>query len=155
MTEDADLKEVSQALKAVAQQLASLAERLDQASPEERAAIEAEVARTLQALRGDAPPAEETTATQSAAQSAAQSSLASRLPASQRLQEEVLRELARGGPALPLELAAALLTSPERLQAVLDDMRVMGLVEVRPMKEGHLIRLTPQGRAAAKRLGLV
>lgn len=145
MTEEVtELKEVSQTLKAVARQLEALAAQLEQASPEERSRIEAEVTRTLETLRGgpsetakDEAPAQETAAE------------------SERLQQEVLRELARGGPAVPLELAAALLAPPDRLQAVLGEMQTTGLVEVRSMPEGNLIRLTPQGRAIAKRLGLV
>ncbi len=144
-TSEVDLRAVSQTFAEVAQKLQQLAEQMEHASPEERAALQSTLAQTLaqtqtllagQSRAAAEPPSKPTTTEIT----------------DEALQEQVLRELARGGPALPLELAAALLVSPRRLNGVLNAMQRLGLIEMRAERGGTLIRLTPEGIAAAKRL---
>ena len=67
------------------------------------------------------------------------------------LREKLLNVLARGGPALPIELAAATLSLPEEIRPVLVAMEKEGLVNIREVKGGQLVTLTARGRSATRR----
>lgn len=66
------------------------------------------------------------------------------------LRKKILRALARGGPALPIELAAATLSLPEEIQPVLETMDREGLIEIRGVRGGRLVTLTARGRMEAR-----
>lgn len=67
------------------------------------------------------------------------------------LRQEILENLLRKGPALPIELAAATLSLPEEIQPVLERMVKEGLIEIRETGRGRLVTLTLQGRVEAQR----
>ena len=138
-----DLREVSQALRVLAQQLEALSTRLAQMPAGEEGEAEVQAAREALArfrtLLG--PDAAE----QAAAQAQAQAAMA------ERLKHEVLQELLRGGPAMPMELAAALLITPSELRPIVDELEKQGLIEVQNLEEGALIRLTRRGKEALAR----
>ncbi len=139
MNESDDLRAVSQALRALAQQLEALSTRLAQLPEGERGAAEAQIVQeTAAQLRTLLGPG------------AVEQATLERAAASEHLKQAVLQELARGGPAMPLELAAALLVSPAELRPVVDELEKQGLVEVQNLKEGALIRLTRRGKEALK-----
>ncbi len=63
-----------------------------------------------------------------------------------RLRQKILDALARGGPALPIELAAATLSLPEEVQPVLEELERDDLIQIRGVKGGQLVSLTARGR---------
>ncbi len=63
-----------------------------------------------------------------------------------RLRRAVLEALRRGGPALPIELAAVTLSLPDEIQPVLQEMERDGLIEFRNVQGGRLVNLTDRGR---------
>lgn len=63
-----------------------------------------------------------------------------------RLRRAVLEALRRGGPALPIELAAVTLSLPDEIQPVLQEMERDGLIEFRDVRGGRLVALTGRGR---------
>ncbi len=69
----------------------------------------------------------------------------------ERLRKGILASLLRRGPALPVELAAATLSLPEEVQSILIAMDEEGLVEIREVRGGQLVTLTPKGRQEAGR----
>lgn len=70
---------------------------------------------------------------------------------SARLRREILASLARRGPALPVELAAATLSLPTEIQPVLEEMNEEGLIEIRPVRGGQLVTLTAKGWQETRR----
>ena len=68
-----------------------------------------------------------------------------------RLRREILENLLRKGPALPIELAAATLSLPEEVQPVLEEMEREGLIAIEELESGRLITITARGRAEAQR----
>ncbi|MCS7252143.1 MAG: hypothetical protein RMK32_05995 [Anaerolineae bacterium] len=75
------------------------------------------------------------------------------VPASEndRLRQEILDVLRRGGPALPIELAAATLSLLDEVRPVLEEMQREGLIEIRDVRAGQLVALTARGRQEAQR----
>ena len=71
-----------------------------------------------------------------------------------QLRSAILTELLRGGPALPLELAASILTFVEDIQPVLEELEREGLIQVRRVVGADVIELTPSGREEATRINL-
>ncbi len=96
--------------------------------------------RSAEALQSQAQEAEQRR--QQAAQEAERAAL---------LRQEILENLLRKGPALPIELAAATLSLPEEIQPVLEGMVKEGLIEIRETGRGRLVTLTLQGRVEAQR----
>ncbi|NOX61347.1 MAG: hypothetical protein GXP42_05300 [Chloroflexi bacterium] len=66
----------------------------------------------------------------------------------ERLRREILAALRRGGPALPIELAAATLSLPEEVNPVLEDMAEEGLIAIGHVLGGHWITLRRTGCVA-------
>jgi len=69
-----------------------------------------------------------------------------------RLRTAILTELLRGGPALPMELAAAILAFVEDIQPVLEELEREGLIHIRRVAGADVIELTSRGREEARRL---
>jgi len=67
------------------------------------------------------------------------------------LRRQILNDLLRKGPALPIELAAVTLSLPEEVQPVLDAMAREGLIDIEEMAGGRLVTITARGRAEARR----
>ncbi len=68
-----------------------------------------------------------------------------------QLRKQILDNLLRKGPALPIELAAATLSLPEEIRPVLDRMEQEGLIDVQDIGGGRLVSITAKGRAEARR----
>lgn len=68
-----------------------------------------------------------------------------------RLRQQILSNLLRRGPALPIELAAVTLSLPEEVQPVLEAMEREGLIAIEEMEGGRLVTITARGRAEARR----
>lgn len=68
------------------------------------------------------------------------------------LRQAILRELLRGGPALPMELAASVFAFVEDIQPVLAELERHGLVQIRRVAGADVIELTAQGRHEAGQL---
>lgn len=125
------LSEIARELSKVSNTLAACAER-DSAEAKALGASQKALVRLSRRL--DNWPDQESEATTEAA----------------HLRKKILRALARGGPALPIELAAATLSLPEEIQPVLETMDREGLIEIRGVRGGRLVTLTARGRMEAR-----
>jgi len=132
-----DLAGTAQALAEIARQLSQFSNALaacvknDSAEAETLAASQEALARLSQQLENWQV---QETAAYAQAQRAA------------HLRKAVLDALFRGGPALPIELAAVTLSLPDEIRPVLDEMKREELIEIRNVRGGQLVSLTARGR---------